>query len=155
MYFKSINLTNKLTLSRHRQNAGSHRRHVNMIMQLSWERLTWLPVDVFLAAVQVCLRSLLGLQATKRWGSGLHGKNWGLPGNPLPLPFGTLPCQLAGTYRFRKYLLLPFFLQKLTSICRQNWSCEEIPSSQNSDKAASFSPEVLETLLRAYESHLQ
>ena len=37
----------------------------------------------------------------------------------------------------------PFFLRKLTSICRQNWSCEEIPSSQNSDKAASFSAVVI------------
>ena len=33
---------------------------------------------------------------------------------------------------------LPFFLHKLTSIYRQNWSCEEIPSSQNSDKVTSL-----------------
>ena len=32
----------------------------------------------------------------------------------------------------------PFFLLKLISISRQNWSCEEIPSSQNSSKEASF-----------------
>ena len=32
----------------------------------------------------------------------------------------------------------PFFLHKLTSISSQNWSCEEIPSSHNSDKEASF-----------------
>ena len=51
----------------------------------------------------------------------------------------SLPCyKLAGTYSFRKYCF-PFFLRKLTSISRQNWSCEEIPSSQNSDKAAHFS----------------
>ena len=37
----------------------------------------------------------------------------------------------------------PFFLHKLTSISRQNWSCEEIPSSQNSDEAASFSSVVI------------
>ena len=36
-----------------------------------------------------------------------------------------------------------FFLHKLTSISRQNWSWEEIPSSQNSDKAASFSSVVV------------
>ena len=35
-------------------------------------------------------------------------------------------------------ICFPFFLLKLTSISRQNWSCEEIPSSENSDKAASF-----------------
>ena len=38
---------------------------------------------------------------------------------------------------------LPFFLRKLTSISRQNCSCEEIPSSQNTDKAASFSSVVV------------
>ena len=37
----------------------------------------------------------------------------------------------------------PVFLHKLTSISRQNWSCEEIPSSQNSDEAASFSSVVI------------
>ena len=36
-------------------------------------------------------------------------------------------------------ICFPFFLRKLTSISRQNWSCEEILSSQNSDKAAPFS----------------
>ena len=35
-------------------------------------------------------------------------------------------------------ICLPFFLHKLISIYRQNWYCEEIPSSQNSDKAASL-----------------
>ena len=40
--------------------------------------------------------------------------------------------------QFLKIFDLPFFLHKLTSIYRQNWSCEEIPSSQNSDKAASL-----------------
>ena len=30
------------------------------------------------------------------------------------------------------------FLHTLTSVYRQNWSWEEIPSSQNSDKAASL-----------------
>ena len=44
----------------------------------------------------------------------------------------SLPCQLAGTYSFRKYLPSSF-LHKLTSIYRQNWSCEKIPKSQNSD----------------------
>ena len=35
---------------------------------------------------------------------------------------------------------LPFsFLHKLTSIYRQNWSCEKIPKSQSSVKATSFS----------------
>ena len=36
-----------------------------------------------------------------------------------------------------------FFLHKLTSIYRQNWSCEKIPKSQNSDKATSFSSVVV------------
>ena len=40
-------------------------------------------------------------------------------------------------------ICFPFFSRKLTSICRQNWSCEEIPSSQNRDKAASFSTVVV------------
>ena len=40
-------------------------------------------------------------------------------------------------------ICLPFFFRKLTSISRQNWSCEEIPSSENSDKAASFSSVVV------------
>ena len=31
-------------------------------------------------------------------------------------------------------ICFPFFLRELTSISRQNWFCEEIPSSQNSDK---------------------
>ena len=47
-------------------------------------------------------------------------------------------------------ICFPFFLHTLTSVSRQNWSCEEIPSSQNSDKAALFSSEVLETLIREY-----
>ena len=54
----------------------------------------------------------------------------------------SLPCQLAGTYNFRKYLPSSF-LHKLTSIHRQNWSCEKIPKSQNSDKATSFSSVVV------------
>ena len=37
------------------------------------------------------------------------------------------------------YHLPSFFLHKLTSIYRQNWSCEKIPKSQNSDKATWFS----------------
>ena len=41
--------------------------------------------------------------------------------------------------QFLKLFAFLFFLHKLTSISRQNWSCEEIPSSENSDKAASFS----------------
>ena len=41
-------------------------------------------------------------------------------------------------YNCRKYLPSSF-LHKLTSIYRQNWSCEKIPKSQNSDKATSFS----------------
>ena len=35
------------------------------------------------------------------------------------------------------------FLHKLTSIDRQNWSCEKIPKSQNSDKATSSSSVVV------------
>ena len=41
-------------------------------------------------------------------------------------------------------ICFPFFLHKLTSIFRQNWSWEEISSSQNSNKeAASFSSVVV------------
>ena len=39
-------------------------------------------------------------------------------------------------------ICFPFFLNKLTSISRQNWFCEKISSSQNSDKAASPSSVV-------------
>ena len=45
-------------------------------------------------------------------------------------------------YNFRKYLPSSF-LHKLTSIYRQNWSCEKIPKSQKNDKATSFSSVVL------------
>ena len=54
----------------------------------------------------------------------------------------SLPCLLAGMYSFRKYLP-SFYLHKLTSIYRRNWSCEKIPKSQNSDKATSFSSVVV------------
>ena len=40
-------------------------------------------------------------------------------------------------------ICFPFFLRKLTSISRQNWSCEEILSSRNSEKAATFSAVVV------------
>ena len=43
---------------------------------------------------------------------------------------------------FRKYFPSSF-LQKLTSIYRQNWSCEKNPKSQNSDKATMFSSLVV------------
>ena len=39
--------------------------------------------------------------------------------------------------------IFSFFLHKLTSIYRQNWSCEKIPKSENSDKAALFSSVVV------------
>ena len=50
-------------------------------------------------------------------------------------------------------ICFPCFLHKLNSISRRNWSCEEISSSPNSDKAASFSSVVVKTMLQAYESH--
>ena len=53
-----------------------------------------------------------------------------------------LPCSLTRTCNFRQYLPSSF-LHKLTSIYRQNWSCEKIPKSQNSDKATSFSSVVV------------
>ena len=40
-------------------------------------------------------------------------------------------------------ICFPFFLHKLTSVSRQNWSCKEIPSSQNSDKVSSISSVVV------------
>ena len=58
----------------------------------------------------------------------------------------SLPCELAGTYNFRKYLPSSF-LHKLTSTYRQNWSCEKIPKSQNSDKVTSFSSVVVNIAL--------
>ena len=42
-----------------------------------------------------------------------------------------------------KNICFPFFLHKLTSISRQNWSCKEIPHSQNSDKVSSISSVVV------------
>ena len=62
----------------------------------------------------------------------------------------SLPCSLAGTHNFRKYLL-SFFLHKLTSIHGQNWPCEKIPKSQNSDKAASFSSVVVNICTDGFE----
>ena len=54
--------------------------------------------------------------------------------------------------QFSKILAFLFLLHKLTSISRQNWSCEEFPSSQNSVKAASFSSVVVnKTLLRHWK----
>ena len=44
--------------------------------------------------------------------------------------------------QFSKIFAFLFFLNKLTSISRQNWFCEKISSSQNSDKAASPSSVV-------------
>ena len=49
-------------------------------------------------------------------------------------------------YNFQGYLP-SFFYHKLTSISRQNWCSEELPSSQDSDEAASFASVVVETLL--------
>ena len=51
----------------------------------------------------------------------------------------SLPCWHV---QFSKYLPSSF-LHKLASIYRQNWSCEKIPKSQNSDKATSFSSVVV------------
>ena len=56
----------------------------------------------------------------------------------------SIPCHVILLARpVFENICFPFFLHKLTFISRQNWSCEEIPSSQNSDKAASFSPVVV------------
>ena len=56
----------------------------------------------------------------------------------------SIPCHVNLLARtFFENICFPFFLHKLTSISRQNWSCEEIPSSQNSDKVASFSSVVV------------
>ena len=56
-----------------------------------------------------------------------------------PMFFALLTCWHANC---RKYLPSSF-LHKLTSIYRQNWSCEKILKSQNSDKATSFSSVVV------------
>ena len=52
----------------------------------------------------------------------------------------SVPCQVNLMARtVFENIRFPFFLHKLIStISRQIWSCEEIPSSQNSDKAACF-----------------
>ena len=56
----------------------------------------------------------------------------------------SVPCHVNSLARtVFENIYFPFFLHKLTSISRQNWSCEEIPSSQNNDKAASFSSVVV------------
>ena len=55
-----------------------------------------------------------------------------------------VPCQVNLLARtVFENICFPSFLRKVTSISRQNWFCEEIPSSQNSDKAASFSAVVV------------
>ena len=60
--------------------------------------------------------------------------------------------------QFSKYLPSSF-LHKLNSICRQNWSCEKIPKSQNSDKATAFSSVVVVNIAsrvqKVIESQLQ
>ena len=60
--------------------------------------------------------------------------------------------------QFSKYLPSSF-LHKLTSICRQNWSCEKIPKSQNSDKATAFYSVVVVNIAsrvqKVIESQLQ
>ena len=56
----------------------------------------------------------------------------------------SVPCHVNSLARTAfENICFPFFLHKLTSISRQNWSCEEIPSSQNNDKVASFSSVVV------------
>ena len=45
--------------------------------------------------------------------------------------------------QFSNWYLPSFFLHKLTSIYRQNWSWEKISKSQNNDKAASVSSVVV------------
>ena len=56
----------------------------------------------------------------------------------------SVPCHVNSLARtVFENICFPFFLHKLTSISRQNWTYEEIPSSQNSDKAASFSSVVV------------
>ena len=48
--------------------------------------------------------------------------------------------------QFLKLFAFLFFFYKVSSIYRQNWSRKEITSSQNSDKAASFSSVVVKLL---------
>ena len=60
----------------------------------------------------------------------------------LSLMFFSLLTSWHVAYNFRKYLPSSF-LHKLTSFYRQNWSCEKIPNSQNSEKAGSFSSVVV------------
>ena len=71
---------NRFMFSRHHQNAGT--RHHDVRWTLRWicklcsEGLSWLLLDVFLVAVQVCLRSLLST----------FGRNqvfWPIP-SPIP-----------------------------------------------------------------------
>ena len=94
------------------------------------------------------------------------GTSVGLDSNPWPLLMWTKQnnsnfiwsygrrsgkCNLSNCKLTRKNISglqrdssLPIFLHKLTSIYRQNWSCEEITlSSQKNDKAASFSSSVI------------
>ena len=51
-----------------------------------------------------------------------------------PVFFALLTCWHVQFSKIFAFL----FLHKLTSIYRQDWSCEKIPKSQNSDKATSF-----------------
>ena len=47
---------------------------------------------------------------------------------------GSVPCHVnLLAWTVFKNICFPFLLHKLTSISRRNWSCKEIPSSQNSD----------------------
>ena len=61
-----------------------------------------------------------------------------------PMSFALLTCWHVQFSKMFAFL----FLHKLTSIYRQNWCCEKIPKSQNSDKATSFSSVVVNTASR-------
>ena len=58
----------------------------------------------------------------------------------------SLPLLTCWQVQFLKLFAFLFFFYKVSSIYRQNWSCKEITSSQNSDKAASFSSVVVKLL---------
>ena len=72
---------------------------------------------------------------------------WSLPANAVNSGYDhgerylqcSVPCHVNSLPRtVFENICFPFFLHKLTSTFRQSWSCEEIPSSQNSDSGLVF-----------------
>ena len=137
MCFKRINSTNKLTFSRHRQNAGTHRHDVKWTAR--WLRKDYLISGwCFLGRRLGLLKVAIRAPSNEAMGLWAPRKKLRAPGHSTP-SYSLGPClvNLLARTGFEN-ICFSVFLHKVTSIYSQNWSREEIPSSQNSDKAGSL-----------------